>query len=408
MSSPEAIAAVTATLRNLIESAISTEYPGSSITTKPLDKARAGTETPNQINLFLYRTEINGAWRNMDMPRQVRPNETGQPPMALVLYYLVTAYGENDDDTAGHRLLGRAMSVLHDHPLLGADEIQAALPGTDTGLAEQVERVRITPEPLCVDGISKLWSAFQSQYRISAAYQASVVLIESTRATKAPLPVLTRGPADEGVAAQADLTPPFPTLESVEPPNAQPAALLGDLLVLEGHHLGGDNVAVRFMNSRLTGFIEVAPQPGRTDRRITVQIPDQPASWVAGFYTVAALISRTGEPDRLTNEAPFLLAPRIASGIPATVARDTMNNVTLTLTCSPQVRPAQRAALLLGDREIVAEARTAQTDPLVFQVSNATAGQFFVRVRVDGVDSLLVDRSQTPPVFDSSQRVTIT
>ena len=46
---------------------------------------------------------------------------------------------------------------------------------------EQIERVRITPQPLSVDELSKLWTAFQTHFRISAAYQVSVVLIESTR-----------------------------------------------------------------------------------------------------------------------------------------------------------------------------------------------------------------------------------
>ena len=47
-----------------------------------LDKARNGNNTANQLNLFLYQTMVNAAWRNMDMPRQVKPGETGQPPLA--------------------------------------------------------------------------------------------------------------------------------------------------------------------------------------------------------------------------------------------------------------------------------------------------------------------------------------
>jgi hypothetical protein len=31
-----------------------------------------------------------------------------------------------------------------------------------------------------------------------------------------------------------------------------------------------------------------------------------------------------------------------------------------------------------------------------------------VRLRVDGVDSLLVNRAVTPPVFDQTQKVTVT
>ena len=31
-----------------------------------------------------------------------------------------------------------------------------------------------------------------------------------------------------------------------------------------------------------------------------------------------------------------------------------------------------------------------------------------MRLRVDGVDSLLVDKTVTPPVFDPAQKVTVT
>ncbi len=413
MSNPLAIAAVTATLRNLLFQGVTADpdLADTTVTTQPLDEARDSNNSANQINLFLYQTVPNAAWRNMDMPRQVKPGETGQPPLPLSLYYLITAYGRNDD-VFGHRLLGRAMSILHDHPLLGADEIQAALPGND--LHEQVERVRITPQPLSLDEMSKLWTTFQTQYRISAAYQVSVVLIESTRPARTPLPVLTRGPADEGVAAQPDLTPPFPTLESVRPPNNQPSARLRDVLTLSGHHLEGDSVAVRFNNPRLTDPVPTQLLEN-TATEIKVKIldatgdPVAPVRWVAGFYTVAAVISRASETDRTTNELPFALAPRITTALPITVARNpSSGDAIITLTCSPQVRPEQHAALLLGDREILAQPHPTQTDTLTFAVTAAIPGEYFVRLRVDGVDSLLVDRSVAPPVFDQTQKVTIT
>ena len=405
MSNFLAIATVTATLRNLLTQGVTADLPDATVTTKPMDKAR-NNDGGNQINLFLYHTVPNAAWRNMDMPRQVKPGETGQPPLALNLYYLITAYGRDNDDVFGHRLLGRAMSILHDHPLLGAAEIEAALPGND--LHEQVERVRITPEPVSLEEMSKVWTTFQAQYRVSAAYQVSVVLIESTRPTRTPLPVLTRGPKDEGVISQPDLTPPFPTLEAVGLPNQQPSARLGDVLTISGHHLGGDSVGVRFMNPHLTAPIQVATLAGRTATEITVQLPDDPANWPAGFYTLAAVVSRAGEPDRTTNELPLSVAPRILTIVPNPAARDASGNVTLTLTCKPQVRPEQRVALLLGDREVLAQPHPVQTDTLEFLVTAAPVGEHFVRLRVDGVDSLLVDRSVTPPVFDVTQKVTIT
>ena len=139
MSNSLAVAAVTSTLRNLLLQVITADpdLADATVTTRPLDDARESNNTANQVNLFLYQTVPNGAWRNMDMPRQVKPGETGNPPLPLVLYYLITCYGQNGNDVFSHRLLGRAMSTLHDHAVLGAAEIEAALPGND--LHEQVE-----------------------------------------------------------------------------------------------------------------------------------------------------------------------------------------------------------------------------------------------------------------------------
>jgi hypothetical protein len=36
------------------------------------------------------------------------------------------------------------------------------------------------------------------------------------------------------------------------------------------------------------------------------------------------------------------------------------------------------------------------------------AGTYYVRLRVDGVDSFLINRSLNPPQFDATQKVTIT
>jgi hypothetical protein len=62
----------------------------------------------------------------------------------------------------------------------------------------------------------------------------------------------------------------------------------------------------------------------------------------------------------------------------------------------------------LNDREVPAQPHPSPTGTLTFRVDAASPGQHRVRLRVDGVDSLLVDRSVTPPVFVPSQSVTIT
>jgi hypothetical protein len=426
MSNSLAIATVTAALRNLIQKGLDKDrFPvsGAKVSTQPPDEVKTGADL---INLFLYQTAINGAWRNMDIPRRVKPGETGQPPLALNLYYLLTAYGKDNDSTepVSHRLLGRAMRVLHDHPLLSSDEIKTAL--TNNDLSDQIEHVRITPQPISVDEMSKLWATFQgAKYRISTAYQVAVVLIDSQQASTTPLPVLTRGEEDRGVDAQANLVSPFPTLTGIALPEAkkkQPNPVLGDTLILRGYQLDGDSLTVRFSNPRLTAPIEIN-LPGivtSEETDVSVPLPDTPAShadWVAGYYTVSIVVTRNSDPvnkTRTTNELAFALAPRILTP-PGPVPKTQPaagGDFTLTLKCSPQVRPQQTVSLLFGAYEFAGDTRLVNTDTLTFLITPVTRrlikGDYFLRLRVDGSDSLLVKYDQTPLTFDNDQKVTIT
>lgn len=413
MSNALAIAAATATLRQILLQGVTADpdLNDATVTIQPLDKAR-GTNTVNQLNLFLYQIQRNPAWVNSDMPQQVQSGETGFPPLPLNLWYLLTAFGRNDDadnsaQPFGHHLLGKAMNILHDHPVLSAAEIVAAtqtiLPKSD--LDRQIERIRITFQPLSVEEIYRLWTGFATQYRLSAAYEVAVTLIDSTRATRAPIPALTRGKSDQGIASQPDLTPPFPGLQTITPPDNQPSARLNDLVTLTGYHLDGTNVGVRFNHALWTAPIEIAPEPGGTATQLSVRIPNNPSAWPAGFYVVEVLVQRPGESyRRSTNQLTLSLAPSIT----ITPTSAPAGNITYAVTSVPDVRPTQRAALLLGDQETLAKDHPAQTATLTFVADNMTAGNYYVRLRVDGVDSLLVDRSVTPPVFTPTQRVTVT
>jgi hypothetical protein len=412
MSNSLAIAAVSATLQSILTKAVGADPDLNDVvvTLQPLDKAR-GAITSNQLNLFLYQVLRSAAWTNQNIPRQSQPGESPAPLLPLNLWYLVTAFGRDDDATEpfGHQLLGRAMSVLNDYPILSPDDIRSAtsvaLPRAD--LDQQIERVRITLQPLSVEDISKLWTGFATQYRLSAAYEISLVLIDSTLPSKTPLPVLTRGKGDQGIFAQTDLRSPFPSLTSATPPGGQPSVKLGDTLTLAGEHLDGTNVSVVFNHSVWISPVTIAipPGPAATATQIQVVIPNAPSIWPAGFYTAQVMVQRPTETYlRTTNLVTFSLAPSITI-LPATAVA---GNITYTTTSIPDVWPQQRASLLLGSLEILADAHAAQTNTLTFEADAVTAGSYFVRLRVDGVDSLLVDRSKTPPVFDPTQMVTVT
>ncbi len=411
MSNSLAIAAVTATLRNLLDSKINASLAddpatdpglaGTGITTKALDKARTGSS--NQVNLFLFQTAPNSAWQNRDLPQQTKPNEQGRPPLALVLHYLVTAYGAGDDDQMGHRLLGRSMSVLHDHAVLGQTEIRAALAGND--LADQIDRVRIVPLALSVEEISKLWTVFQAPYRISAAYQISAVLIDSNVPAKAALPVLKRGSDNRGVGSQASLDSPYPNLTAIGLPANQPCLRLGQTAQLVGAKLEGTGQGILLQHSRWDAGVEIPPTGTPTDTEIDVVIPNMPASWPAGFYLASALVQRPTETyRRSTNELPLMVAPVITSALPLTATVGS----TLALSCSPEVLSSQRASLFVGDREVPAQAHPSQTSSLGFALPPDLSGTYFIRLRVDGIDSQLVlDYGAAAPAFDPLQKVTI-
>jgi hypothetical protein len=402
VSNPLAIAAVTATLESVLGVGIHADpsLNDTAFTSLPPDKAR-GSITTNQLNLFLYQVLPNAALRNMDL---TKPGEIGISPLALALHYLITVYGRENDNSQpfDHHLLGRAMSILYDHALLGPDEIKAAFAGSD--LERQVDRVRITMQPLNIEEISKLWTGFATQYRLSVAYEISAILIDSAQAPRTPVPVLTRGPQDKGPVSQGNLLAPFPSLDSITLPNQQPSAKLGDTLTLSGSMLDGTSIGVQFGNALWTTPIEVAPTPGGTSTQVSVTIPPSPSVWPAGIYTLAVLVQRPGETyRRMTNQLSFTIAP----GITITPLTAAAGSVTFTVACTPDVWPQQQASLLLGDQALTAAPITVPASSLTFTAS-VTAGVYYVRLRVDGVDSLLVNRAVTPPLFDPTQKVTIT
>lgn len=414
MSTPRAIAAATATLQRLLLSEMPRIDDGLSeleVTSRPLDRARQDI-TKAQVNLFLYQTVVNGAWRNQDTPLQVRAGETAPPPLALNLHYLLTVFdSETNTSAPGERLLGGAMSVLHDHPVLGRAELALAL--EDSGLDAQFERLRITPLSLSLEDLSRLWATFQTNYRLSVAYEVTVVLIDSRRQTRAPLPVLKQGDADRGVSTAPGLAP---ILRELRAPRPQIATRLGEDVTLAGDHLVTANTLVRLASRRGLAPIDLPPSPGANADELLVHLPPLAddanafARWTPGFLTATLIVSRPSAPVIVSNALAFALAPSIGVS-PTNVAAGTVN---LTVTCTPRIAEDQIVFLLFGDRQapptaINTPADVAQPTTLSFSLPDVAAGVYVVRLRVDGVDSIPVIQTGTPPVsvFDPAQQVKV-
>ncbi|TDH62141.1 DUF4255 domain-containing protein [Dankookia rubra] len=401
MSSPLAVAAVTATLRRLLDRALAaqaeslpvTDLDNVAVTMQPLDRARDPAATGNQVNLFLYLVAPNAAWRNQDMPGHSRPGEIAAAPLALNLYYLLSAYGMENDASGpfSHMLLGHAMSALHDHPLLGAEEIAAALPASDLG--HQIERVRITLQPLSIEEISKIWAGFQMQYRLSVAYEAAVVLIDSRRPLRAAPPVLRRGAGGTGFDSTAALRSAWPRLDSLAP--ARPVRP-GETVRARGSGLGTGTITARFAPLLGGAPLEVPAARDAASGEVLVAVPAD-GSLPAG----PCMLSLAVDGARRTTELPLLLAPRIVTPMPATAAAGL-----LTLTVVTPVRVGQRVALILSDREV--PAAQVAGDTLRFDLAGVAPGDYPVRLRVDGVDSLaLRDPDAALLEVDPTQMVTV-
>jgi hypothetical protein len=447
VSNALAIGAVTAVLRDLLNNGlIDREVPPAvsdvAVSALPPDRVVSSSngEDPNQLNLFLHRVTPNVGWRNAGLPTfDQNGRRVSNTPLGLDLHYLLTAYGS--ENFHAEILLGYAMQLMHDTPVLRREVIRRALevPSPVDGdllpptfralaaaeLADQVEQITISPEAMDTEEISRLWGTFQSAYRPTVAYQATVVLIESEHPIRSAQPVLRRGAEDRGAAVGASVESPFPTLEEMIPPNQeetpperrQPIARLGEALTLRGHNLEADVVIVRFAHRLLSQPREIEIlDAARTPTELKCDVPDAPAGWPAGLYGLTVVLRPEGEDEqttealeRTTNALPLLLAPQITTEpMPTTVQRDGNGTASLDLECSPEVRPEQRVSLFLGDREIFAEPHEEQTSSLTFVITDATVGTHRLRLRVDDVDSMLVDLSKWPPVFDETQKVTIT
>jgi hypothetical protein len=408
MSNAQVIAATTATIRQLLLDGIPRRddaIPSLTVSTVPLDRVGADMTQP-VLNLFLYQTSQNGAWRNR-AAEHARPGESPLPPVALDLHYLLTAYGPVDVQQGdfSQRVLGAAVSVLHDHPVLGSDEIVGAL-SRDPALS-QVERVRIAALPMTVEEMSKLWTTFQTNYRLSIAYEASVVLIESDRIRKEPLPVIRRGDLNRGPVA---VTSPQPSLYRAVPPNGQAAVRAGELLTLEGRFLDSSSLSVRVTSRLLDQPVVLVPEVGSTAEKLAVRLPPVTdpgvmSTWAPGFYAVTVVVKREGLRDLSSNAVPFALAPQIALSSLTPPA----GTVTLTVLTSPRLRDGQQAQLLQGDTTLDEEQRVQPVDPAApseseFSLSGAAGESFVVRLRADGVDSIPVTATD-PLQFDPNQRV---
>jgi hypothetical protein len=285
MSNTLAITAVTAALTEIAQTRLDratfearpTVLPGS-----PDDDAAA----PNVV-VHLYRVERNGYRDNEDLPTRSGDGTLRQKPRtALDLHYLLVCRGRDAWET--QRLLSITAAALHAVPVLSRELVAGvgtqypAADGNDLDRAD--ECVRITPETLTLDELTRLWALYPVQsFTPTLGYVAGPVVVEADDEPGTVLPVATFAVGARPLSA--------PRLDDVVGPDG-PGAPIRALAAAPTLHLLGAGLSPQ-TGETLVVLVDGAPVGGVTvvsDAELSFTTPTQRP----GSHTVQ--VQRKGAP----------------------------------------------------------------------------------------------------------------
>jgi hypothetical protein len=386
-----AVATVSAALQRLLTPKVSAAVGGAEVWVDRSDVKRQ----KSGVNIYMYRTSLDSVWRNEDLPGRTSDGTLRErPKVAVSLHYLLTFHGK-DDELIPQRLLGATLAALHTHPIVGRDLIDqvvteataqppthAYLALTDLGDAEEL--VRLSPDPMSLDELSKLWSVFfQSPYQLSATYVASAVRLEEQSGTPLAAPPVLQ----PQLTVRGLLKPTILSALNAADPRAPVAA--GSTLQIAGSGLRGDRTLVRI------GATELTPPPDDTSpTSLRVTLTGAPQLRAGLQPVVVAHQWLVGDPAQprggeTSNPVGVLVAPQISIQVAGG---------NLTITSDLTIGQRQQVTISLLDRATGATLRQIDVPPLTTDTTTVTvprpasgadlpAGQYGVALNVDGAQS---------------------
>jgi hypothetical protein len=438
MSNALAIAGVSAVLQHYLynlyhQPSVSASFPSPvHVTCLAPDQVQqqlttGGATAENQVNLFLHLVTPNAAWRNVGYASLSSDGTTaiGNPPLALDLHYLLTAYGS--EPWQAEALLGFALMMLHQAPVITRADIDAALvvrsgssypysgyPLNSTlplcGLGSQMEMIKITPESMSREEMAWLWTALKADYRPTFPFQVSVALLQPDISASYALPVLQ-------VAFSAAPQPQAQIL-SIQTASGQPAAQPGDQVTLTGEFLTDANLVV-LTHQKLGKQVQLTPlsTPPASATSLTFALPDHTtANFPAGLYNLEVqwYDSVKKVATQSTNTIPFALAAwlpntQTAATTPvgsqiqlklSSFAPPIFPGQTVNLSLSNIPTPSQTLVCLSSDAQPLPDDNPATTLTFLFDPGLPTATDLLARLVVDGVCSIVqIPAPPAPPAF---------
>lgn len=228
MSASTAIGMVGESLKNMLDAEMTLS---SSVTTTIL--APDESTAVGRVNLFLYKIKESAHHKNQDWRVSAsNPGRISPPPLTLSLYYLMTAYALNDDEngnTNAHAILGEAMRVFHENPVIPSSYLVA-------GLQDATEQVQVSLVQIDMEEFSKIWSTFSEPFRLSVLYEVSVVQLDQNALRDRDMPARVR---EIGVPS---VRQPYvvPRVLAISPQSTT----AGSVITISGEHFTGWNAYV--------------------------------------------------------------------------------------------------------------------------------------------------------------------
>jgi hypothetical protein len=284
MSTVTAIQGVDEILYALSNAAVSSLNPKPDITVGPLD----GDETGLRLNWFLYRVSPDPTFRNMEPPNNGWRTARGNPPLALRLSYLLSAFPDaktqaGDQEQFAHVGLAAVMQAVYENAVVG-DGSPILTPALATFVDPLIEPIRIVLDDLDLEAVTKIWTAASKPIRLSVGYGVSVVMIDPETKYVAGPPVKTRR-----IGVAPSLGPRFVT---VTPSRGS----FGDELDVEVEGLTSGSVFMLAHDSADPPGPDWAMTvvPGAPPSHVTLTLPD--ASIAPGLRELDVVATENGLP----------------------------------------------------------------------------------------------------------------
>jgi hypothetical protein len=365
------IGAVTRSLMKVIDLAVNASpawppLPSPRLTVSPMPPDKLTIDP--MAGLYLYHIAEDAAFKNAPPPPGVA--ELRYTPMVLNLYYVLSAHaGDSDAGTLTEQLImGLSVKALRDVPIIDDGTAVGGVQILDPAIRGADNRVRITLQPVPAAEAVSYWTAGSSPLRLSAYYQASVVLLEpdtpphyAGRVLSYGIQTFTTGaPLLEASQSYVSYRLPGEAQDRVVLARpAQPTQLgTGDPFALLGTALVGGSATLLLRPGAATTplvadaawLLAITDQGATAAAQATASGTPVPPGLYAASIQVARTLTLPGGGVRVitqvSNEVPMMIAPGVSAlGAPDATGEFTITGIGFT--------PATAVALYLGTERAV-------------------------------------------------------